>query len=172
MRNKLFNQKKKLIHLFIIISFFAYLFFADAIFARFVVNEESLMKRLDLPEVSDQVKLYVDKVEVKKVEWKELIMIQGWGHIIGHNTSEMHKRYIVLKSPRHQYIFETNFMLRPDVTEAFKESKLNLDYSGFNALISKDVLKDGKYNIGLLIEDKLSFSDCYLTIYRKNVTLE
>jgi len=54
------------------------------------------------------------------------------------------------------------------VTAAFRDSKINLDKSGYLANVPKDLLPEGRYQIGLYIvkgEDQgMAFFDRYITI--------
>ena len=76
--------------------------------------------------------------------------INGWAFIEGHDSvnSEI---YIVLKSADRTYVFTTETVVRENVTEHFKELGLNLDYSGFTALIPTRKIANGEYSVGIYI---------------------
>ncbi len=96
-----------------------------------------------------------------------LLHIIGWG-IINDTNSYDNKIFIVLKSEDKTIIFNTNQMLRKDITDAFgRNFNKNFDNSGFNTYIPENLLNDGKYRIGVCITngDKkyLNFSNTYVT---------
>jgi|GEM_PF-571981 len=72
----------------------------------------------------------------------------GWAYING-QSSEGSEIFIVLKSERKTYIFDTFKQKRPDVTAYFKT--LNFDDSGFSTIILKNGLESGSYRIGFYI---------------------
>jgi hypothetical protein len=54
-----------------------------------------------------------------------------------------------LKSAESTYVFTTETVIRENVTEQFKELGLNLDYSGFSALIPTREIAIGEYTVGI-----------------------
>ena len=81
---------------------------------------------------------------------KHLLEIKGWAFIEGHDSVN-NEIYIVLKSADRTYIFGTETWMREGVTQHFKELDLNLDYSGFMALLPARKLADGEYTVGIYI---------------------
>ena len=73
-------------------------------------------------------------------------------------------RYVVLTDNQGcSYLFSTQIYLRPDVTNYFTELGLDLISSGFYAVIAKNALPPGSYNIGILFEHKQNGSAYYIT---------
>jgi hypothetical protein len=107
----------------------------------------SEVQEIPLPPESGEIRFGVDICEVtsKKTE------IAGWAFIEG-QSAEDSRIYVVLKSERATYIFDTILQERPDVTAAFVESGLNLDDSGFYARIPVDTVKWGIYDLGIYIK--------------------
>ena len=79
-----------------------------------------------------------------------MLEINGWAFIKGHDSVN-NEIYIVLKSAHRTYIFTAETEIRVDVTQAFKELNLNLDYSGFRALIPARKIANGEYTVGIYI---------------------
>jgi len=81
--------------------------------------------------------------------------INGWAYIKDENSENM-EISIVLKSEKETYCFSTQVQCVPHVTRFYKDLNLNLDNSGFVALIPRDVLKMDIYKIGIYIKkDKI-----------------
>jgi hypothetical protein len=107
----------------------------------------SEVQEIPLPPESGEIRFGLEMCEVtsKKTE------IAGWAFIDG-QSAEDSKIYVVLKSEKATYVFDTVLRGRPDVTAAFAESGLNLDYSGFFARIPVDTVEVGTYELGIYIK--------------------
>ena len=99
---------------------------------------------------SQNLILAIDVWDIVLEDEKQLLEIKGWAFIEGHDSvnSEI---YIVLKSAGKTYVFTTETVIREGVTEHFKELDLNLDYSGFAALIPARKIANGTYTVGIYI---------------------
>lgn len=110
------------------------------------------VQKVPLPPESGEIRFGVDICEVVKEESeKEFMEIAGWAFIEG-QSAENSIIYVVLKSQRATYIFDTILQKRPDVTAAYLESSLNLDNSGFIARIPVDTVRGGTYKLGIYIK--------------------
>ena len=79
---------------------------------------------------------------------EELVEISGWGAISGQNSKNS-EIYIIFRSSKNAYIFDTSKVKRQDVTAYFKT--VNYDDSGFDALVGKNMLEPAKYRLGIYV---------------------
>ena len=110
---------------------------------------------------------FIDRFE----DTGETITVQGWGFLDGLNADDM-KHYILFKKGNDIEIFDTDARTRPDVTTHFKDTGLNLDNSGFLAIVPIKKMKKGPYQVGLYIvkgqKKDVVFSDRYIEIKDDN----
>jgi hypothetical protein len=122
-----------------------------------------------LPEVTDNIKLNIEYCDYINKE----ATLGGWAFIEG-QSAEKSKVYLVLKSDSSNYVFDTILQERTDVTALFATSGLNLDNSGFVTRIPAELVKDGIYEIGLLINRidsrNLHYTDTFL--YKSDATVQ
>ena len=104
------------------------------------------MYETTLPAATNNIQYSIDKLEVTT----GILEINGWAFIEGYDSVD-NEKYIVLKSADRTYIFTADTMIRVDVTQAFNELNLNLDYSGFTALIPVREIANGEYTVGIYI---------------------
>jgi len=123
----------------------------------------SRRKTMALKEASRTATHHIDIFE----DSAEMATIAGWGFLNGLDTKDI-KHYLLFKNGDHIEIVSTIPQTREDVTAAFRDSKINLDKSGYLANVPKDLLPEGRYQIGLYIvkgEDQgMAFFDRYITI--------
>lgn len=97
----------------------------------------------------------------------EAVTVSGWGFLDGLNTDAI-KHYILFKKGDDLEIFDTDARTRTDVTNHFKDSGLNLDSSGFLAIVPIEKLPKGSYQVGMyLVKAKKQgavFFDRYIEI--------
>jgi hypothetical protein len=79
------------------------------------------------------------------------ISVAGWAFNDTANNNRSDSVFIVLKNDNTFYAGRTTMQLRPDVTAHFKKSYL--DNAGFYALIYKDKLKRGIYELKVAVKD-------------------
>jgi hypothetical protein len=144
------QRKQITIHTLIIAAFLLFLFIlAEPLFDRLeAVRGESGLHDFPLPAETKGIKCHIDEF---RGDGRTIIEVRGWAFIEGHDSvsSEI---YVVLKSPHRTYIFDTTVRQRPDVTAHFEQFDLNLDQSGFVALIPPRKVANGDYIIGIYIK--------------------
>ena len=142
------HRKQVITHTLIVGAFLLFLLFlSEPLFDRLErVAGESRLYETSIPAATDNIQYWIDHLEATA----HTLEINGWAFIEGHDSvnSEI---YIVLKSGNRTYIFDTMEQKRPDVTTHFKELGLNLDYSGFRALIPLRKIASGEYTVGIYI---------------------
>ena len=144
------HRKQVITHTSIIVGFVLFtIFVAEPLFDRLEkFSGEAQLQRLQLPTETNDIRYSIGDIST---EDPRVVEVGGWAFIEGED-SENSKVYIVLKSSDRTYIFDTHVVRRPDVTEYFKELGLNLDYSGFTALIPARKIANGEYSVGIYIE--------------------
>jgi hypothetical protein len=142
------HRKQVVIHTLIVGAFLLFLLFlAEPLFDRFErIAGESILSETTLPAATDNIQYWIDDLAAAT----QTLEINGWAFIKGHDSvnSEI---YIVLKSTDRTYVFTTETVIREGLTEYFKELGLNLDYSGFAALIPARKIANGGYTVGIYI---------------------
>lgn len=142
------HRKQVITHTLIVGGFlFFLLFLSEPLCDRLEqVAGESQLYETTLPAATDNIQYWIDYFETTK----HILEVNGWAFIEGHDSvnSEI---YIVLKSVGRTYVFTTEPVVRENVTRHFEELGLNLDYSGFAALIPARKIAGGEYTIGIYI---------------------
>jgi len=143
------HRKQVITHTAIIVGFVLFVIFvAEPLFDRLArIPGEAHLYRFSLPVETNNIHSHIDKLTT---DGRSAVDVQGWAFIEGED-SENNEVYIVLKSGGETYIFDTMVQTRPDVTQYFKELDLNLDYSGFVALLPARKITDGEYTVGIYI---------------------
>lgn len=133
---------------------------------RILYEFESKLQTIPFPQETGNITLSIDKLE-EDGEIVKNIKIEGWAFING-TGSEESNCYIILKSDKKFYIFDSYKRKRPDVTAHFKT--MNFDDSGFFAFIPKGDLEAGQYKIGIYIKkdntNAFQYTDKIITIDR------
>jgi hypothetical protein len=146
------HRKQVITHTPIIVGFVLFIIFvSEPLFDRLErldrIPGEAQLHQLQLPTETNNIMYSFD---ISTEDPRVAAIERGWAFIEGED-SENSKLYIVLKSPGQTYIFNTHVEKRPDVTRYFKELNLNLDYSGFMALIPARKIANGEYTVGIYI---------------------
>ena len=142
------HRKQVITHTSVVVGFVLFtIFVAEPLFDRLEqVPGESTVYQTTLPVATDNIQYWVDQFQVTT----NMLEINGWAFIECHDSvnSEI---YIVLKSAGRTYVFTTETVIREGVTQHFKELGLNLDHSGFAALIPLGKIAHGEYMVGIYI---------------------
>ena len=154
------HRKQVITHTLIVGGFlFFLLFLSEPLFDRLEqVAGASRLYETTLPAATNNIQYWVDHLAVTG----HTLEIDGWAFIEGHDSvnSEI---YVVLKSADTIDVFTTETVIRDSVTQHFKELGLNLDYSGFAALILAGRIANGEYTVGIYIKkgdtEALSYID-------------
>ncbi|MBI2855095.1 MAG: hypothetical protein HYX87_09295 [Chloroflexi bacterium] len=123
------------------------LFLAGPLFDRFqAVPDEARLVRLQLPDETSNILYSLDKLVVSP----SALEIQGWAFMEGQDY-EGSRTYVVLRSDKETYVFDTSSKYTPHVTNEYGEQSINLDWSGFIATIPVRTLERENYTIGFYI---------------------
>ena len=142
------HRKQVITHTSVVVGFVLFtIFVAEPLFDRLEqVPGESTVYQTTLPAATDNIQYWIDDFAAAA----HTVEINGWAFIKGMD-SDNSEIYIVLKSAHRTYVFTTETVIREGVTQHFKELGLNLDYSGFAALIPAGKIASGEYTIGIYI---------------------
>jgi hypothetical protein len=142
------HRKQVSTHTSIIVGFVLLtVFVSEPLFDRFErIPGEAQLQRLQLPAETNNIQYWIGIREVNA----QVVKINGWAFINGRDSVDS-EIYLILKSPDRTYVFTTDKVIRKDVTQEFKELGLNLDYSGFEALLPARKIANGEYTIGIYI---------------------
>jgi len=144
------HRKQVITHTSIVVGFVLFIIFVsgplfDSLDA---VQGESRLHDFPLPAEKGGITYFVDEFAFDGLT---TLGVRGWAFINGQD-SENTEVYIVLKSASRTYVFDTMVRPRPDITLHFKELDLNLDQSGFAALIPVRKVANGEYTVGIYIK--------------------
>jgi len=89
-----------------------------------------------------KIKYYFEQCAVAN----NVFTLSGWGFIEGQNTDDM-QQYVMLKKEKNTVVYTLVPQERKGVTTFFKDLGLNLDHSGFAAVIDGARIEPGKYEI-------------------------
>jgi len=142
------HRKQIITHTLIVGGFlFFLLFLSEPLFVRFEPRVTSILQKTSLPPETGNIYYYFDRIGSDA----NTITIIGNAFIGGLNTENSHT-FVCLKSYSYNYVFDTFIVPRPDVTEVFAYLDLNLDLSGFRAVIPLEEIKNGTYKVGVYIK--------------------
>jgi hypothetical protein len=142
------HRKQVVTHTSIVVAFVVFLIFVSGpLFDKFerVANESSLCE-IALPASTNNIQYWIDDFQGTA----HILEIRGWAFIRGQDSLN-NEKYIVLESTDRTYVFTTETMIKAGVTQLFGDQGLNLDYSGFVALIPTRKIDTGKYKVGVYI---------------------
>ena len=142
------HKRQIITHTSIIVVFVLFIVFAaEPLFDRFeAIPNESRLVELMLPNETANLYYGIDRFNAST----HLIDMSGWAFIAGQGSNNS-TIYIVLKSDKKAYIFDTQPMRREDVTVAHKAMGLDVDWSGFATIIPLRKIERGNYMIGIYI---------------------
>lgn len=144
------KRGKLLVHGLILVTFVLYcLFLAQPIFDKFERTEgESRLYAISLPAVTNDIECGVHFINANNSE----VVLNGWSFIKGQDMVNS-QIFLVLKSRSDIYIFDTVPWSKPMyVMEHYKDLNLNLDDSGFFAILPLRNVKKGAYTLGIYIK--------------------
>jgi hypothetical protein len=142
------HRRSLITHTSVVLGFVLFVIFvSEPLFDRLEqVPGESQLYETTLPAATNNIQYHFSLCQITA----QMLEINGWTFIKGHDSIN-NEIYIVLKSADRTHIFTTDTVIRRDVTQARKELGLNLDYSGFAALIPGSKIANGDYTVGFYI---------------------
>ena len=118
------RYRRYLIHIFVVLVFLAYLASANYIFSHLLtVDGEAEVHNINIPEETGNIRYYIDPIQIRQIEWKGIIAINGWAFIEGVDAYN-YSTYILLKADTKEYVFDTSMEMRPDITQHFAGSAI------------------------------------------------
>jgi len=155
------HRKQVITHTLILVGFLLFLLFlAEPLFDKFEATIGiSMLHDISLPGETDNIVWELTRSAIDTAT----IQLDGWAFIEDHG-SENKETFIVLKSHNRVYVFDTVDRRRGDVARNF--DRLDLEWSGFMAVIPSGKIRSGEYSVGLYIRgddtEALEFTDWVL----------
>jgi hypothetical protein len=143
------HRKQVITHTLIVGAFVLFLLFlSEPLFniGREDVQGESRLHQISLPAETNNIRYGINKLEVTT----NILEVEGWAFVEGQD-SKNRELYIVLKSVHRTYVFDSQVMLKPQLTQKFKELCVNVEYSGFTTIIPARKISNGEYTVGIYI---------------------
>lgn len=106
------------------------------------------------PEPSTSIKSSVDFLETTQIKGDHLYYLAGWAFLEGVTDQSIFTRFLVLQSDERTLFFPMTDVDRPDVQAAFPDADSDLTHSGFSAYFSPQALPPGKYEIGIVFQNR------------------
>jgi len=160
------HRKQIITHTLIVGAFVLFLLFgSEPLFniGREDVQGESSLHQISLPAETNNIQYNINKLEVTA----NMLEIEGWAFVEGQD-SKNRELYIVLKSAHQTYVFDSQVVLKTQLIQKFKELCVNVEYSGFTALIPARKIANGEYTVGIYIRkgdiEALQYTDKTLKI--------
>lgn len=155
MTMKLF--RKSWFHILAWGTMFIYFLVAPDLFTLiFIQNGKPLQTAQVLPPESDQIKFVIDGMDPYMEDSEKLYKMYGWALMapeVGMSTDGF-TREITLISEERTYFFSTKTEYRnPDLETTFTDAEAELSRLGFSLLIAEEVIKPGKYRIGIIFRN-------------------
>ena len=147
-----FKGKQK--HILIWAVLLIYLFSANQLYIHFFLkNGKPLSTRVTLPAPSKDLVYKLADMQVVQVDGEDLNEIKGYAFFPDEPELDTNIS-IVLSSPTQQYVFPTNSVAYPNMIESYPNYTPGMSGDEFSMLISKNVIKPGRYKIGILVEEQ------------------
>lgn len=105
-------------------------------------------------EPSTSIKGCVNFLEITKIKGNQLYYLTGWAFLEGIDDQSIFTRFLVLQSDNRNLFFPVTDVDRPDVQAAFPDAHSDLTHSGFAAYFSPQALPPGKYEIGIVFQNR------------------
>ncbi len=106
---------------------------------------ESAIHAVRLPAAALNIRYWIDQLET---DGETALELKGWAFLPGEGAVGQ-ETYVVLESRDETYVFDTMRWPRRDITDYFQETGLNLDSSGFWAILPLREIRSGKYRVGI-----------------------
>lgn len=149
--------KKYWPHLLLWVAMIMYFIFAPYLFIRFFIKTgKPLETENTLPSASKRISFVVDGLTPYAEGNEHLFSLYGWGYITPETgkTVDGFVPEIALVSDDKVYIFKVKTSYRvPGPASMFVDKGVNLDNLGYEAFITGDSIKPGKYRIALIFKN-------------------
>jgi len=139
-----------LVLILLVAIIFAIFHFSNSIFK---VKNEAKLVEMSLPPETQNLITGIEVVRLQKGHGQDSLFMSGW--VLQQKVTEKKRDvYMVLRSGKSTLVFEIGnaSMVRPDVTKYYHlDGEIN---TGFEMSFPLSLLKENKYQVGFIIEDK------------------
>ncbi len=156
--------QEKWIHVVAWAVLLLYLAFAHDLHDHFFLRHgKPVLVSAELPEKTGQIFIAIDSFKTTFYDGQYLFFMAGWAFssIDPAMHPEDYERQVILISNEKSYFFATQNQSRLDIHQAAKSKGMDLKWSGFSALISKEALAPGVYQIGVSFRNPKDGSTYY-----------
>jgi len=105
------------------------------------------VREVSIPNIDENVEYWFDSI----IENECFITFSGWAFVKGHDAVAP-QIYLYFANEEETAVFDMVESQKPGITAHFDSYGLNLDASGFSAIINKEFLPQGDYQIGIYIQ--------------------
>jgi hypothetical protein len=144
--------------------FFYFIFAPEVVVHFFNEHGKPTQVNVDIPAESDRIRFVVEDLLSYVRDGEALYQLYGWASILPEqNTShDVYTRELILVGEERNYLFSVRPEYRtPDLPDQFTDLKVDFDTLGFSVLIAEDILKPGKYRIGITFKNTTDASAFY-----------
>jgi hypothetical protein len=153
------------LHILLWVLLLFYFVIAPDLFTRvFIQNGKPLQTDGELPAESDRIKFVIEDLVPSVKDGEELYELIGWAFLIPdeESSSNLFIPEIVLVSDERTYFFWVRTVYRqPNLPPEFADLDINLDTLGLSGLIAEDIIKPGRYRIGIIFRNTVDGSAFY-----------
>jgi hypothetical protein len=151
MRKLLFKHKY---HFIIWCVLLVYLLSANNLYITYILKHGKPAATVDsLPPEFSEVLYSIDIFSFLQYDGQEAYFIKGWA-FFDTDKPNPDKIHVVFKGDNDTYLFDATPYSRKDVRSHFSNYDLNEKRIGFTTYISKNPIKIGTYQLGLILEDE------------------
>ena len=149
--------RKSWFHILVWVAMLIFFIFAPDLFSLvFTKNGKPLQTDNAIPAESDQITFAIDGFEPYVKDGEKLYRLYGWAVILPGDSmsTDLFVREIILMSDERKYFFSVKSGYRnPNLPREFANVEVELETLGYSVLIAEDVIKPGKYRIGVVFRN-------------------
>jgi hypothetical protein len=153
------------LHILLWVFMILYFVFAPEIFTlAFNQNGKPVQVNASIPAESDRIHFVIEDLAPYVKDGENLYELIGWSFIVPDEgiSPEVFIREIVLVSDERNYFFSVRSGRRkPDIPSRFNNIDIDLDSLGLSMLVADDMIKPGKYRIGIVFRNTSDGSAFY-----------
>ncbi len=162
--NKNFLKKSGL-HVFLWgVMLFYFIFSPDLIVRLFNENGKPVQVNAAIPAESERIEFVVEDLLPYRKDGENLYQLYGWAFLLPEDEPSLNMfiRELALVADERNYVFPMRSEYRnPDLPGKLTGLDIDLNTLGFSALIAEDILKPGKYRIGVVFRNTSDGSALY-----------
>jgi hypothetical protein len=152
-------------HAFLWVLMLSYFVFAPDIFTLvFMKYGKPLQTHANIPAESDRIHFVIEELMSYVKDGEQMYQLIGWSFILPEkgSFSDRFVPEVVLVSDEQTYLFSVDMGHRkPKIPSQFADVNINYETLGLTVLMAEDVIKPGKYRIGVIFRNTVDGSGVY-----------